>query len=52
MPEGTLDKVAEELEEVRDAFDDPAAVATEIGDLLFATVNLARHSPVPVVIVP
>ena len=43
VPEGTLDKVAEELDEVRDAFDDPAAVATEIGDLLFATVNLARH---------
>ena len=43
VPEGTLDKVAEELDEVRDAFDDPAAVGTEIGDLLFATVNLARH---------
>jgi uncharacterized protein YabN with tetrapyrrole methylase and pyrophosphatase domain len=42
-PEGTLDKVAEELDEVREAFDDPAAVGAEIGDLLFATVNLARH---------
>ena len=43
VPEGTLDKVAEELDEVREAFDDPAAVGAEIGDLLFATVNLARH---------
>ena len=42
-PEGTLDKVAEELAEVREAFDDPAAVAAEIGDLLFAAVNVARH---------
>ena len=38
-----LDKVAEELDEVREAFDDPAAVGAEVGDLLFATVNLARH---------
>jgi tetrapyrrole methylase family protein/MazG family protein len=43
LPEGTLDKVAEELEEVREAFGEPAAVGAEIGDLLFATVNLARH---------
>ena len=43
VPEGTLDKVAEELDEVREAFDDPAALGAEIGDLLFATVNLARH---------
>jgi tetrapyrrole methylase family protein/MazG family protein len=43
VPHGTLDKVAEELDEVREAFDDPATVGAEIGDLLFATVNLARH---------
>ncbi len=42
-PRGTLDKVAEELDEVRAAFDDPEAVRHEIGDLLFAVVNLARH---------
>jgi tetrapyrrole methylase family protein/MazG family protein len=42
-PEGTLDNVAEELSEVRQAFDDREAVGGEIGDLLFATVNLARH---------
>jgi len=43
VPEGTLAKVAEELDEVREVFDDPAAVGAEVGDLLFATVNLARH---------
>jgi tetrapyrrole methylase family protein/MazG family protein len=42
-PAGTLDKVVEELAEVRSAFDDPAALAGELGDLLFATVNVARH---------
>jgi len=42
-PEGTLEKVQEELEEVREAFADPDRVGGEIGDLLFATVNLARH---------
>ncbi len=41
---GALDKVAEELEEVRDALDGrrPADVEEELGDLLFAAVNLAR----------
>lgn len=41
-------KVAEELDEVRAAMadDDEAAVADEIGDLLFAAVNLARHAGV------
>ena len=39
----TLDKVAEELAEVGDAFDDPTHVGAEIGDLLFAVVNVARH---------
>jgi tetrapyrrole methylase family protein/MazG family protein len=40
---GTLEKVAEELDEVRDAFDDPGHVPGELGDLLFAAVNVARH---------
>ncbi len=41
-----LAKVDEELAEVREALDagDAAAVADEIGDLLFAVVNLARKS--------
>lgn len=42
-PRGTLDKVAEELAEVTEAWDDPDHVAEEIGDLLFAVVNVARH---------
>ncbi|MFY9350402.1 MAG: nucleoside triphosphate pyrophosphohydrolase [Sphingobium sp.] len=37
-----LDKIAEELAEVQDAPDD-AAREEEMGDLLFAVVNLARH---------
>jgi MazG family protein len=36
------DKIAEELAEVRGA-GTPADVAEELGDLLFAVVNLARH---------
>ncbi|MGO8919593.1 MAG: nucleoside triphosphate pyrophosphohydrolase [Stellaceae bacterium] len=41
-----LDKIAEEIDEVRDALagGDPARVADEIGDLLFAVVNLARRA--------
>ena len=40
-----LDKIAEEVAELRQAMDegDKEAVADEIGDLLFAVVNLARH---------
>lgn len=40
-----IDKIAEELEEVREAVGsrEQQAIAEEIGDLLFATVNLARH---------
>ncbi|MGM8935145.1 nucleoside triphosphate pyrophosphohydrolase [Pseudomonas neustonica] len=40
-----VDKIAEELDEVRDALSqgDAAAVAEEMGDLLFCVVNLARH---------
>jgi tetrapyrrole methylase family protein/MazG family protein len=43
--EGALAKIAEETEEVRAAArtGDPEAVATEIGDLLFSAVNVARH---------
>ena len=41
---GALDKVREELEEVVEAIDmeGEEAVAEEVGDLLFATANLAR----------
>ena len=42
-PRGTLDKVVEEVDEVRGAFDDPASLTGEVGDLLFAVVNLSRH---------
>ena len=40
-----LDKVREELDEVLEAMadNDSAAIHDEIGDLLFAAVNLARH---------
>ncbi|WP_022960982.1 nucleoside triphosphate pyrophosphohydrolase [Halopseudomonas pelagia] len=40
-----IDKIAEELAEVREAIaaGDTRAVAEEMGDLLFALVNLARH---------
>ncbi len=40
-----LDKVAEELEEVRAALaDTDARIGSELGDLLFACVNVARHA--------
>ncbi len=41
-----LDKVAEELNEVARAVDEghPEAIAEEVGDLLFAVVNLARKT--------
>ncbi|MET1078815.1 MAG: nucleoside triphosphate pyrophosphohydrolase [Pseudomonas sp.] len=44
-PLPVLDKVREELDEVLQAIseDDPQAVAEELGDLLFAATNLARH---------
>lgn len=44
-PEQVLAKVGEEYEEVRDAMarEDQAHIAEEIGDLLFAAANLARH---------
>ncbi|MFC6486808.1 nucleoside triphosphate pyrophosphohydrolase [Nitratireductor sp. GCM10026969] len=44
-PRPILDKIAEEIDEVREAMDEGqhAAVAEEFGDLLFAVVNLGRH---------
>ncbi|CAN1564199.1 COG3956 Protein containing tetrapyrrole methyltransferase domain and MazG-like (predicted pyrophosphatase) domain [Rhabdaerophilaceae bacterium] len=43
-----LDKIAEEISEVRQAVaqNDQDAIEDEIGDLLFAAVNLARHARV------
>ncbi|MGA8134706.1 MULTISPECIES: nucleoside triphosphate pyrophosphohydrolase [Pseudomonas] len=40
-----VDKIREELDEVLEAMadNDPAAITDEVGDLLFAVVNLARH---------
>jgi ATP diphosphatase len=38
-----LAKIREETEEIEASLDDRDAVAGEIGDLLFAVVNLARH---------
>ena len=38
-----VDKVSEELEELRASLSDREAAEAELGDLLFATVNLARH---------
>ncbi|MCL4561629.1 MAG: nucleoside triphosphate pyrophosphohydrolase [Chloroflexi bacterium] len=43
--QGVLDKVREEIDEVRQATNDEA-LADEIGDLLFALVNLARWKKV------
>ncbi len=43
--EGVLDKVAEEISEVRNARN-PAELESELGDLLFALVNLARWKKV------
>ncbi len=40
---GVVDKVAEELAEVTGVLDEPERVVDEVGDLLFAVVNLARH---------
>jgi len=42
--EGAFDKIAEETDELREAFrsGDPQAVSDELGDLLFSVVNVAR----------
>jgi len=42
--QGVIDKVMEELGEVRQAWLDEKSRQEEIGDLLFACVNLARHA--------
>jgi nucleoside triphosphate diphosphatase len=43
-PRAVLRKIREEADEIEDALDrDQANAAAEVGDLLFATVNLARH---------
>jgi MazG family protein len=41
--DGAIAKLREELREVEDARGDRAAVTAEVGDLLFAAVNVARH---------
>lgn len=41
--EPILDKIAEELRELTEALEDPDSREHELGDLLFAVVNLARH---------
>ena len=45
-PEPILAKFEEEIGELREALesDDKPAIADELGDLIFAAVNLARHS--------
>lgn len=48
-PQPVLDKLAEEVDEVRAEFAngaDPARLQDEIGDVLFVVVNLARHAGV------
>ena len=45
-PRAVLHKIREEADEVEAALDDPAALEDEIGDLLFAVANLARHARV------
>jgi ATP diphosphatase len=42
-PQGVLEKVAEEAHELSAVIEDPERRAEELGDLLFALVNLARH---------
>ncbi len=38
-----FEKIEEELAELHQVLDDPERATAELGDLLFATVNLARH---------
>ncbi len=42
-PEPVFDKIREELDELAAEADDPVRATEELGDLLFAVVNLARH---------
>lgn len=46
-PLDALQKVREETEEVREAFSDPEALPGELGDLLFAVVNVCRMKKAP-----
>jgi nucleoside triphosphate diphosphatase len=41
-----LAKIAEETREIEPVLEDPDAASEEIGDLIFAAVNLARHAKV------
>ena len=45
-PRLVLAKIREEADEAEAALSDPPALADEIGDLMFAVVNLARHAGV------
>ncbi len=42
--QGVFDKLAEEINELKQAWHDPAMRADELGDLLFTCVNLSRHA--------
>ncbi len=42
-PRAVLAKIREETDEIEAALGDPEACADEVGDLLFAVANLARH---------
>lgn len=42
-PRPVAEKLAEEVEELREVLDDPAAAEEELGDVLFSVVNLSRH---------
>ena len=46
QPQAVLHKIREEIDEIEAAMatETPARIAAEIGDLLFAVVNLARHA--------
>ena len=45
-PRAVIAKIREECEEIEAVLDDRDALAGEIGDLLFAVTNLARHAQV------
>ncbi len=45
-PRAVIAKIREECEEIEAVLDDRDALAAEIGDLLFAVTNLARHARV------
>jgi uncharacterized protein YabN with tetrapyrrole methylase and pyrophosphatase domain len=38
-----IPKVREELDELEDSLDDPDRAESELGDVLFSVINLARH---------